>query len=249
MIRYGVVPNAGTTRGVVVASHPFRGALLALIVTALAACTSGTSNDGDSAAPPTTAQSTAGAAVPSLPDVGQVPIEHDAGYDDAVAAFGVDAVEAAATADARIAHIALADCVRWTTGVVDPRLTDLLTPALLARVTEELDRPAGTVTSLLSHLPGDDGNGNDEAAAVLHGCDASAPLRYGPWPVTVAVDRTETQPRLVLTGSFVIDLAFGETRVQAGQDWVFTSEQTPVGWRLADVTATAHVNWAPPREG
>jgi hypothetical protein len=224
--------------------------VLALVVTVLAACTSGPSAGGDAAVTPRTAPSTPGAAAPSPPpDVGEVPVEHDAGYDDAVAVFGVDAVAAAATADARIAHIALADCVRWTTGVVDPRLADLLTPSLLARVTDELDRPAGTVTSLLSHLPSDDGNGNDEAAAVAHGCDASAPLRYGPVPVTVAVDRTGPRPSLVLTGSFVVDLAFGETRVQAGQDWVFTSEQTPDGWRLADVTATAHVNWAPPREG
>jgi hypothetical protein len=182
-----------------------------------------------------------------MPDVGTVPIEHDTGYADAVATFGVDAVEAAATADARVAHIALADCVRWRTGDVDPRLTGLLTPDLLARVTAELDLPAGTVPSLLSHLPSDDGNGNDEAAAVVQGCDASAPLRYGPWPVTVAVDRAAAQPRLVLTGSFVVDLAFGETRVQAGQDWVFTSEQAPDGWRLADVAASALVNWAPPR--
>ena len=132
---------------------------------------------------------------------------------------------------------------------MDPRLTDLVTPSLLARVTEELDRPAGTVPSLLSHLPSDDGNGNDEAAAVVDGCDASAPLRYGPMPLSVAVDRTGAEPRLVLTGSFVVDLAFGELRVQAGQDWVFTSEQAAGRWLLADVATSAQVNWAPPRDG
>jgi hypothetical protein len=168
-----------------------------------------------------------------MPDVGAVPVEHDAGYEDAVATFGVDQVTAAATADAHVAHIALADCVRWRTGVVDPRLDVLLTPTLLARVIGELDRPVGTVPSLLSHLPSDDGNGNDEAAAVVHGCDARAALRYGPAPVTVAVDRTEAHPRLVLTGGFVVDLEFGELRVQAGQDWVFTSENPwPVPGRL-----------------
>jgi hypothetical protein len=63
------------------------------------------------------------------------------------------------------------------------------------------------------------------------------------------VDRSASSPRLELTGSYVVDLAFGELRVQAGQDWVFTSEQTGAGWRLTDVAAAAHVNWAPPREG
>jgi hypothetical protein len=65
-------------------------------------------------------------------------------------------------------------------------------------------------------------------------------------PLTVAV---EGQPRLVLTGGFVVDVAFGDVRVQAGQDWVFTSEQSGGEWRLADVSAGAHVNWAPPRDG
>jgi hypothetical protein len=222
-------------------------AAVALAVGGLAACASDATpvhRAASSAAP-----STVAAPALPMPDVGEVPVEHDAGYADAVTTFGAEQVVAALTADARIAHIALADCVRWRTGVVDPRLTELLTPDLLARVTDELDRPAGTVPSLLSHLPSDDGNGNDEAAAVVQGCDDSAPLRYGPWPATVAVDRTEDRPRLVLTGSFVVDLAFGESRVQAGQDWVFTSEQTPAGWRLADAAASAHVNWAPPRAG
>jgi hypothetical protein len=222
-----------------------RAAVVVLAAALLPACSSDTGASSTPAPTPSTGPTT----ILPLPDVGVVPIEQDAGHADAVAVFGVDQVLSAAEADARIAHIALADCVRWQTGVVDPRLTDLLTPSLLARVTEELDLPTGTVTSLLSHLPSDDGNGNDEAAAVVHGCDDSAPLRYGPMPVTVSVDRTGEQPRLVLTGSFVVDLAFGNLRVQAGQDWAFTSEETPGGWRLADVTASAHVNWAPPREG
>jgi hypothetical protein len=184
-----------------------------------------------------------------MPDVGPVPLEHDAGYADAVATFGADQVEAAVTADAQIAHIALADCLRWRTGTIDPRLSELLAPELLTRVTDELELPEGRVTSLLSHLPGDDGNGNDEAAAAVDGCDDSAPLRYGPGPVTVAVDRSGPSPRLQLTGGFVVDLAFGELRVQAGQDWVFTSDQTHAGWRLTDVVAAAHVNWAPPQPG
>ena len=230
-------------------SRPVRAAVVALVVAALSACSSGPAPGGDASSTPTAAPATSTAAEQAMPDVGEVPIEHDAGYADALAAFGIDQVQSAVEADARIAHIALADCVRWRTDVVDPRLTDLVTPSLLARVTEELDRPAGTVPSLLSHLPSDDGNGNDEAAAVVDGCDASAPLRYGPMPLTVAVDRTGAEPRLVLTGSFVVDLAFGELRVQAGQDWVFTSEQTAGRWLLADVATSAHVNWAPPRDG
>ena len=222
-------------------------AVAALAVAMLTACSSEPSSDSGASSPLTaTARSTA--ALP-MPWVGEVPVEHDAGYADAVATFGNDQVVAAMIADARIAHIALADCVRWRTGVVDPRLTELLTPSLLTRVTAELDRPEGTVTSLLSHLPSDDGNGNDESAAVVHGCDAGAPLRYGPRPVTITVDRADGDPRLVLDGGFVVDLVFGNLRVQAGQDWVFTSEQTPEGWRLADVTASAHVNWSPPRGG
>jgi hypothetical protein len=226
-----------------VSRRPMLAAGIALVAALLPACSSGSGASSPSAAAPATTTPTL-----PVPDVGVVPIQHDAGYADAMAVFGLDQVLSAAEADARIARIALADCVRWETGAVDPRLTDLLTPSLLARVTEELDQPSGTVTSLLSHLPSDDGNGNDEAAAVVHGCDGSAPLRYGPMPVTVSVDRTGEQPGLVLTGSFVVDLAFGDLRVQAGQDWVFTSERTPGGWRLADVTARAHVNWAPPRD-
>ena len=47
---------------------------------------------------------------------------------------------AAVTAVERIARIALADCRRWTTGEVDPELAALVTPELLTRALEELDR-------------------------------------------------------------------------------------------------------------
>jgi hypothetical protein len=66
-------------------------------------------------------------------------------------------------------------------------------------------------------------------------------------PVSVRVGIDDGAHRLVLTGSFVMDVAFGDTRVQAGQDWVFTAERTGDGWRLADADAVAPVNWAPPR--
>lgn len=85
-------------------------------------------------------------------------------------------------------------------------------------MTEELDRPTGTVMSLLSHLPRDDSNGHRLAADIVLGCDGSAPLRYPSGPLTVAVDTASGTPRLVLTGSFVMDVAFGDTRVQAAQD-------------------------------
>ena len=130
---------------------------------------------------------------------------------------------------------------------MDPRLGELLTPALPARVTGELDLPAGTIPSLLSHLPRDDGNGHRLASDIVLGCDGSAPLRYPHGSVAVAVDGTGDAPRLVLTGSFVMDVTLGGTRVQAGQDWVLTSERSADGWRLADAVAGAHVNWAPPR--
>lgn len=132
--------------------------------------------------------------------------------------FGAELVTAAATSAARAAHIALADCRRWRTGAMDPRLADLLTPSLLTKVTEELDRPTGTVMSLLSHLPRDDSNGHRLAADIVLGCDGSAPLRYPSGPLTVAVDTASGAPRLALTGSFVMDVAFGDTRVQAAQD-------------------------------
>ena len=51
----------------------------------------------------------------------------------------------------------------------------------------------------------------------------------------------------MLSGGFAMNVQFGSTVVSAGQDWVFTMEQTSDGWLLADVgRVTAHVNWAPP---
>jgi hypothetical protein len=159
-------------------------------------------------------------------------------------------VTAALTADAEIAHIALADCRRWTTGNVDPRLTDLVAPELLARAVDELARSKEyggfPVPSLLSHLPEDDGNGVHEAADVAGGCDDSAPLRFDGRPTTVAVDRTAAAPLLVVDGSYVLHVRFGSTRVQAGQDWRFTSERTADGWRLTGAVPSGNVNWAPP---
>jgi hypothetical protein len=194
---------------------------------------------------------TATGPVPPLPEVGKVPAEHDAGYADAVSVFGADQVTAALTADAQIAHIALADCGRWTTGNVDPRLAALVAPELLSRALDELARSkeygGSPIPSLLSHLPEDDGNGVNEAAAAAGGCDDSAPLRFDGWPTTVAVDRTAgEQPLLVVNGSYVLHVRLGATRVQAGQDWKFTSARTPDGWRLIDAVPSANVNWAPP---
>ena len=229
----------------------------ALAVAGLSACTAETSMDAgrpSSSAPPVSSApappATAAGPVPPLPEVGEVPVEHDAGYADAVSVFGADQVTAALTADAQIAHLALADCWRWTSGNVDPRLAALVAPELLARALDELARSKDyhgwPLPSLLSHLPEDDGNGNNEAAAVAGGCDDSAPLRFGPWPTTVAVDRTAGEPRLVVHGSYVLHVRFGATRVQAGQDWEFTSERTADGWRLTDAAPSARVNWAPP---
>ena len=65
--------------------------------------------------------------------------------------------------------------------------------------------------------------------------------------MTVAVDTASDTPRLGLTGSFVMDVASGPTRVQAGQDWVSTAERSADGWRLADAATVANVNWGPPR--
>ena len=217
-------------------------------VAGLAACTSAP----DTGAVPDTAPTTPAAPAPVAPvvqeDVGEVPLARDAGYDAAVAAFGAGDVAAAATTAARVAHIALADCVRWRTGTMDPRLGELLTPALLDRVTAELDLPDGNTTSLLSHLPRDDGNGHRLASDIVLGCDGSAPLRYAHGSLAVAVDGTGGAPRLGLTGTPIMDVAFGPTRVQAAQDWVFTTEQSDGGWRLAGVTTGgAHVNWLPPQ--
>jgi hypothetical protein len=183
-------------------------------------------------------------------DVGPVPVTADAGYADAVATFGgAEQVAAAATADARVARIALADCRRWTEGTVDPRLSSLLAPDLLTRVVADLDRPSGSVPSLLSDLPEIDGNGYRLAAASRDGCEAAGPLRYVPSPVTVAVDRGAGDPRLVLTGGFLVHVRLGGTLVGAGRDWVFTSERIAGGWLLTDVAADAHVSWVPPSAG
>ena len=51
--------------------------------------------------------------------MGEVPVAHDAGYDEAVALLGGEEVTAAVTNAARAAHIALADCHRWRTGAQD----------------------------------------------------------------------------------------------------------------------------------
>jgi hypothetical protein len=227
----------------------------ALTVVALSACTTegsvdaGAPSSSAAASTPAPPATTTGPAA-ALPEVGEVPAERDAGYADAVATFGADQVTAALTADAQIAHLALADCRRWTTGSVDPRLTALVAPELLARALDELarsrDYDGSPVPSLLSHLPEDDGNGQNEAADVARGCDDSAPLRFSGWPTTVAVDHTEGEPLLVVSGSYVLHVRFGSTRVQAGQDWEFTSERTTDGWRLTDAVPSGRVNWAPP---
>jgi hypothetical protein len=176
-----------------------------------------------------------------------VPVARDDGYADAVATFGEVQVQQAVADHARIARIALADCHRWTTGELHPDLATLVAPALLDRVEEELRRPPGTVPSLLAHLPDDDGNGHDLAAAVRAGCDDSASLRYdtGPGPNAVHVDRSGDQPRLVQVASYSMDVTFGDTLVGAAQDWVLTSTATATGWQLTDVEAGAHVNWHP----
>lgn len=169
-------------------------ACLLAAVTGLSACAS----DPDTSAGSGAAATGTAAPSPAVPvaqeDVGEVPLERDAGYDEAVAVFGADEVAAAATNAARAAHIALADCRRWRTGAMDPRLADLLTPSLMEKVTEELDRPAGTVMSLLSSLPRDDGNGHRLAEDIVLGCDGSAPLRYPMGPMSVAVDTASGTP-------------------------------------------------------
>jgi hypothetical protein len=222
-----------------------------LAVAGLSACTS---QDADDVAAPSSSASAAPStratgSVPPLPEVGDVPAEHDAGYADAVATFGADQVSAALTADAQIAHLALADCHRWTTGEIDPRFTALLAPEFLTRARNELAMATGyydSIPSLFSVLPDDDGNGVDEAAAVAAGCDDSAPLRFDLLPTTVAVDRRFGEPQLEVNGSYVLHVRFGATRVQAGQDWTFRSQRTADGWRLTDAAPSARVNWAPP---
>jgi hypothetical protein len=226
-------------------------AVAVLTLAGLSACTvegrvdAAPSDDPSAPAP----EAPAAAATPPLPDVGDVPVEHDAGWSDAVATFGADQVTAALTADARIAHLALADCWRWTRGELDPRLPALVAPDLLDRVRNELAMSQdyyGSVPSLLSHLPVDDGNGFHEAAAVAAGCDDSAPLRFTGRPTTVAVDRTHGEPLLEVDGSYTLEVRFGASRVQAGQDWTFTSEPIAEGWRLVDAVVSGRVNWAPP---
>jgi hypothetical protein len=226
---------------------------VAVAVAGLSACTAEAGHDAApppaSASPDPSASATPTGPAPPLPEVGKVPVEHDAGYADAVATFGADKVTAALTADAQIAHIALADCHRWTTGEIDPRFADLLAPEFLTRVTDELAMATDyyeSIPRLFSLLPEDDGNGVDEAAAVTGGCDDSAPLRFDGWPTTVAVERTAGEPRLVVKGSYVLHVRFGATRVQAGQDWEFTSQRTADGWRLTAAAPSGRVNWAPP---
>ena len=172
-------------------------------------------------------------------------------HDAAVAEFGADGVTAAVENAARVAHFALADCHRWRTGEVDPRMTSLVTPELLARALDEVDRAeeyagGGPVPSLLSHLPTDDGNGNDQAALVLDGCDDSAPLRFPHGPMEVGPARGREVPGLRVSCACVTTVTFGTTPIGAAQDWVFTMEPGAGGWRLADVEPVmANVNWHP----
>ncbi|WP_299958802.1 hypothetical protein [uncultured Modestobacter sp.] len=156
--------------------------LLVLAGAGLTGCTAGAAERVavSSSAPPAAPTPVPAPSEPTpSPDERPIPVQQDAGYADAVATFGEERVRALLLDDARIARIALADCLRWTTGELHPELTALVSPELLDRVQQELDRPDdGPPPSLLSDLPEDDGNGNDEAAAVVDGCDDSAPLRY-----------------------------------------------------------------------
>ena len=183
----------------------------------------------------------------------ELPVVRDAGYDEAVSVFGVDQVRAAVAADARIAHIALADCYRWTHGVLHPDLKTLLAPAFLATVERELELPPGNFGSLLNDLPEDDGNGHDLAVAARRGCDDSAPLRVSGSSVNdyeeglvVRVDRGFAERALTVAGSMGMNVTLGGTQVSASQDWTFTSVPTAHGWQLINAAADAHVNWAPP---
>lgn len=221
-------------------------ALVLLAVGGLTACTAdavdrASSASQSSAAPGTTA---------ARDDAGDIPVIQGSGHDWAGAEFGADEVAAAVTAVERIARIALADCRRWTTGEVDPELAALVTPELLTRALEELDRSKEyggmSPPALLSHLPEDDGNGHDLVAASRDGCEASGPLRMISGPLGITVKRSG-EPGLLLSGGFAMNVQFGSTVVSAGQDWVFTMEQTSDGWLLADVgRVTTQVNWAPP---
>ena len=79
---------------------------------------------------------------------------------------------------------------------------------------------------------------------VVHPADADVVHRL--------VERGDTAPhggdapRLRVDCACVTEVTFGTTRIGAAQDWVFTMEQGPTGWRLADVDGViAHVNWHP----
>jgi hypothetical protein len=217
---------------------------LALAVTVVTGCTT------EDHAPPAAGGSTAATDSARPPEeVGEVPLAPGGDYQAAADVFGADQVTAAVEGTALVAHIALADCHRWTTGEVDPRLHALVTSELMARSLDELDqsRKYGglPVPSLLSHLPDDDGNGNDETSAVGGGCDDSAPLRFPNGPVRVQVHRGGDHPLLEVTGEYVTEVTFGSTRVGAGQDWTFLSEPTADGWLVMDADVVANVNWFP----
>jgi hypothetical protein len=229
---------------------PVRARAAALVIattTGLTACTADPATT-DTAAP---APSTVPAAPGPQDEVGDVPVVPGGEYDRALAEFGADQVAAATTNAARVARLALADCHRWTTGQVDPRMTALVTPDVLAAALEQLERTpsygAGPVPSLLSHLPEDDGNGHDLASDVRAGCEGDGPLRYDLGPLRVSVAGGD-RPGLVVAGEFAMNVRIGGSVVSAGQDWVFTMEPGPDLWRLADVEPVmANVNWAPAR--
>ncbi|WP_336030581.1 hypothetical protein [Geodermatophilus sp. FMUSA9-8] len=229
--------------------RPLMAGLAALAAVGLSGCTSSndTAQTTPSSSPSPSAAVTPTAPPPQPAPVGDVPVIRDAGYADAVGTFGEDQVLQAVADHARIARIALADCVRWTTGEMDPQLASLVSPKLLSRVEQELQRPPGYPPSLLSNLPDDDGNGHDLAAAARSGCDGSAPMRYdtGMHPNAVHVDRSGAQPQLVQVASYAMTVTFGDTVVGAGQDWVLTSTPTATGWHLTDAEPSANVNWFP----
>jgi hypothetical protein len=234
-------------------TRTFAAALLALAAAGLPACTAEDPGRAAPVAGPSTAPPPAPQALPTPSPAPEesAPVARDAGHADAVATFGAAAVQEAVDAHARIARIALADCHRWRTGELDPELPALLAPALLERVEEELQWPPGHPPSLLSHLPDDDGNGHDLAAAVRGGCEGGAPLRYdlGPQPNAVHVDRTGGPPRLVQVASYATTVTFGDTVVGAAQDWVLTSTPTATGWQLTDAEVSGNVNWHPAGAG
>jgi hypothetical protein len=151
MIRHGVVSH-GRPRSIEEDLVGARGALVAAAVAVAVGATACTGSD-DTTEHSGAGTSTAAPRALAVPedvvqeDVGQVPVTADEGYVDAVTTFGgAEQVAAAATADARVARIALADCRRWTEGTADPRLSALLTPELQARVVAEPARAAGSVS-------------------------------------------------------------------------------------------------------